>query len=590
MNPLSSYNRASLLKKLSSEEYDLLIIGGGITGGGIALDAASRGMKTVLIEKQDFAAGTSSRSTKLIHGGLRYLKNGEIGLVKKVGRERAIVFRNAHHLVVPEKFLLPLVKHGPFGKFTALLGLWVYDLLAGVIKEERRKIFSKKETLEIEPLLRSDDLKGGCIYYEYRTNDARLTIEIIKTAVKYGADCINYVKAENFLYKDNRVTGVECRDMLAGQNVHFNAGNLNWKNTFTITAKQTVNATGPWIDNIRIVDDSLEGKRLHLTKGVHLVVPGKQLPIKQSVYFNAPNNRNVFAIPHGIVTYIGTTDTDYSGNLEDPPVSRDDADYLINSINLIFPGVKLSISDVISSWAGIRPLIQQEGKLPSEISRKDEIFISQSGLISIAGGKLTGYRKMAKRVVDMVNKNLHATFGFPKVKCKTKNIVICGGEIDVVSNYILEVSNKIYAYGLGKYDAEYLVRAYGKQTDILLEKFYEFITAKTGAVLPDGLASRETASVSNELMRDTVLNRATQLKIQLARAELWFAVNYEATFNLKDFFTRRTGKLYFEIQSIEMLLIPLLQDMKDYLDLTDDECKVQKAEMEKALVECRTFI
>ncbi|MCH8318067.1 MAG: glycerol-3-phosphate dehydrogenase/oxidase, partial [Bacteroidetes bacterium] len=548
MNLLSAYNRASLLQKLSSHEFDLLVIGGGITGAGIALDAASRGFKTALVEKQDFAAGTSSRSTKLIHGGLRYLKKGEIALVKEVSRERAIVYRNAPHLLVPEKILLPLIKNGDYGKFETSLGLWFYDMLAGVKKEERRKMLSKGQTLISEPLLRKDILLGGCLFTEYRTDDARLTIEIIKTAVKYDAACINYCESKDFIYENDKVLGVECDDLLSADRNGILA-----QKTFIIRAKQIINAAGPWVDKIRDNDKALtrtptrnspiaspitsgqagqagQGKRLHLTKGVHLVVNHEKFPVKQAIYFPAltagkdfSNTRMIFAIPRGKATYIGTTDTDYNGSLENPVTNKQDADYLLNSVNYMFPVVNISLSDVVSSWAGIRPLIHQKGKTPSEISRKDEIFISKSGLISIAGGKLSGYRKMAQRVVDLVNRNLQSS-GFTQVKCKTENIVINGGDLlmtneksqktEIAKNYIQQVLEKINGYGLGIYEAEYLVRTYGKQTDIILEKFYEF---KGAPLSPPEGGKQEVLPSTREGFRGALVPT-----LSLARAELWF--------------------------------------------------------------------
>ncbi|MBW8050050.1 MAG: glycerol-3-phosphate dehydrogenase/oxidase [Cytophagales bacterium] len=579
MNLLSAYNRSSLLQKLSSHEFDLLVIGGGITGAGIALDAASRGFKTALVEKQDFAAGTSSRSTKLIHGGLRYLRQGEIALVREVSRERAIVYRNAPHLLVPEKILLPLIKNGDYGKFETSLGLWFYDMVAGVKKEERKKMLPIEQTLKSEPLLRKEILVGGCLFTEYRTDDARLTIEIIKTAVKYGAACINYCEVKDFIYENEVVSGVECDDLLSVDKNSSPAQNI-----FIIKAKQIINAAGPWVDKIRNNDTahtltptrySEQEKRLHLTKGVHLVVNHEKFPVKQAIYFPAltvgkdfANTRMIFAIPRGKATYIGTTDTDYNGSLENPVTNKQDADYLLNSVNYMFPAVKLSLPDVVSSWAGIRPLIHQKGKTPSEISRKDEIFISKSGLISIGGGKLTGYRKMAQRVVDIVNRNLHNSFGFPKVKCKTENIIINGGEIEEVTNYIQQVFEKINTYGLGHYQAEYLVRNYGLQCDFILEKFLELFNNQ--------LSINNNQLIASRLDRDFAA-------AQLARAELWFTVNHESVFRLQDFFIRRTAMLYFDIQSMEKLLEPLLEDMKNYFGWTENESKSENVQIRKII-------
>ncbi len=547
---LSSLNRNILLEKLSSESFDLLVIGGGITGAGIALDGASRGIKTALIEKQDFASGTSSRSTKLIHGGLRYLKNFEFGLVQEVGHEREIAYRNAPHLVIPEKMLLPLVKGGTYGEMATSFGLFVYDMLAGVKMGEWRKMLSKEETLKEEPLLRSDILQGGGLYTEYRTDDARLTLEVIKTAAKSGAVPLNYLEAKNFIYENQKVSGVECEDVFT-------------KKIIRIKAKQVVNAAGPWVDKVRANDHSLSGKRLHLTKGVHIVVSKKRLPLRHSVYFDTEDGRMIFAIPRGNISYIGTTDTDYSGNIENPLVTNEDCNYLLKAAANMFPSVNLSRSDILSSWCGLRPLIHEEGKSPSELSRKDEIFISQSGLISIAGGKLTGYRKMAEKIVQQVGRNLNIF-----VSCKTSAIKICGGEFDFpgqVVKYIDEISEKIKMLNLNKYFAGYLVRTYGKQTDVILEKFSELVS-------------------EGNLKKDINDN-----EIYLAKAELWFGVNNESVQKLQDFFIRRTGRLFFEPASVQKLLYPIANEMKNYFNWDEKKLLGEIKEMEILLKQSVTF-
>ena len=276
----------------------LIIIGGGITGAGIALDAASRGLKTALVEKNDFAFGTSSRSTKLIHGGLRYLKQLEFGLVKEVGSERAVVHRLAPHLVVPEKMLLPLSEKKGLGYWLTSIGLKVYDWLAGVKPEDQRRMLTKLQTLKSEPLLRKDDVKGGAIYAEYRTDDARLTIEIIKAAVTHGADVLSYAEAFDFVYNGDQVAGIKVRDGISGEE-------------FVMHSKVVVSAAGPWVDELREINKSKTGKRLHLTKGVHIVVAHARFPVRQAIYFDVEDGRMIFAIPRGRTTYIGTTDTTY---------------------------------------------------------------------------------------------------------------------------------------------------------------------------------------------------------------------------------------------------------------------------------------
>lgn len=375
MSKYSLKERTRFIEKLQNQQFDILIIGGGITGAGIALDAASRGLKTALVEKKDFASGTSSKSTKLIHGGLRYLKQFDFWLVKEVGSERAIVHQLAPHLVIPEKMLLPIIENGTYGTWLTSIGLKVYDILASVDGDDRRRMLEKKEALEKEPLLPKKILKGAGYYAEYRTDDARLTIENIKTAQQHGAICLNYAEVKDFVYTDQKVSGVNVKDVLS-------------HSEFTIKANLVVNATGPWVDELRVINQSKKGKQLHLTKGVHLVVPYEKFPVKQSVYFDIPDGRMMFAIPRGKITYFGTTDTNYNDNKDDVLTDAADAIYLISAVNNMFPDIHLEMKDIISTWAGLRPLIHEEGKSASELSRKDEIFISDTRLISIAGANL----------------------------------------------------------------------------------------------------------------------------------------------------------------------------------------------------------
>lgn len=510
-NPtFSALDRPQYLAQLQAETYDLLIIGGGITGAGAALDAASRGLKTALVEKVDFGWGTSSRSTKLIHGGLRYLKQFEVGLVREVGRERAVVHRIAPHIVIPEKMLLPIVEGGSLGKTMSSLGLWVYDFLAGVEKDERRKMLSKDETADAEPMLRKDILKGGGLYYEYRTDDARLTIENVKTAVQHGATCLNYVEVTGYTYDANdQVTGVTAQDTLTG-------------NSLEIKAKKVVNATGPWVDKLRAKDlEAVKGKRLHLTKGVHLVVPHHKLPIKQAAYFDVlKDGRMVFAIPRGRITYIGTTDTHYKATIDAPHTTAADVDYVLEATNFMFPGVDLAPSDVISTWAGLRPLIHEDGKSPSELSRKDEVFHSKTGLISIAGGKLTGYRKMAERIVDIVVKSLAQSGGYGHLKpCQTSTLPLLGGRFDsqkAVEQFMIQRIGEARQIEAKPEQIIDLVRKYGTETDAIIEKAFELYPTTSDP------------------------------ELRLHQAELWYAVHHEMTNNLNDYLIRRSGRLYFE--------------------------------------------
>ncbi len=457
-------SRSDTLETLCRDEYDLLIIGGGITGAGSALDAAARGMRVALVEKGDFASGTSSRSTKLIHGGLRYLKQFEIGLVREVGRERAIIHRLAPHLVIPEKMLLPLIEGGTFGRWATSIGLFTYDLLAGVTGDDRYKMLNKEEALQQEPLLPADKLLGAGYYSEYRTDDARLTIEVMKTAARHGAQVINYVQAEDLLYKDGRVAGAHCRDVLTDT-------------TYTIRAKMVVNATGPWSDELRRADGSLGDKHIFQTKGVHIVVHRHDFPVRQAIYFDVPDGRMVFAIPRLNYVYVGTTDTPYHGDLDHIPAEPQDIQYLLDAVNQMFPDILLPKEKVLATWAGVRPLIYEAGKSASEISRKDEIFESESGLLTIAGGKLTGYRAMAEKIIDRVAKRLRRHFNLHFGDCRTKEIPLTPrpfrsvGDVQAFQARITGFLQDQKHVSQPELVAAYLVQNYGRQTEDILQKW-----------------------------------------------------------------------------------------------------------------------
>ena len=520
----SSRNRAADIAKLQTGNTDLIVIGGGITGAGIALDAASRGLKVVLLEKGDFASGTSSKSTKLIHGGLRYLKQFDFWLVKEVGSERAIVHKLAPHLVLPEKMLLPLIEGGSYGKWLTSIGLKVYDILAQVGGDDKRRMLEKKEAMELEPLLPKKGLKGAGYYAEYRTDDSRLTIENLKTALQYGARALNYAEVTDFVYTpEGKVCGVVVQDQISGE-------------TFEIRSSYVISAAGPWVDELRSINRSKKGKRLHLTKGVHLVFPHEKLPVKQSVYFDVPDGRMIFAIPRGKITYVGTTDTNYNSDKDEVHTDFADAIYLISAVNNMFPDIELEMSDIISSWAGLRPLIHEEGKSASELSRKDEIFTSDSGLISIAGGKLTGYRKMAERVVDRIVSQIEEEEEGREVSdCKTEEIPLCGSDFKKfkqVQKYMARVESKLEGDGFGAYDAWYLVTNYGKQTELILENFR-------------GLSDADPYW-------------------RMLKAELLFALEHEMVHNPMDFLIRRTGRLYFDIESV-----------REHLEQVADVCALE---------------
>jgi glycerol-3-phosphate dehydrogenase len=538
----SSRQRCDILLDMEQVEFDLLVIGGGITGAGIALDAQSRGIRTALVEMQDYAAGTSSRSTKLVHGGLRYLKSFEIKMVAEVGKERVIVYENGPHVTRPEWMLLPIYTGGTFGKISTSLGLFVYDFLAGVNKGERRVMLDAKQTLEKEPLLRRDGLRGGGYYVEYRTDDARLTIEVLKRAVQEGAKAVNYAKVESFIYNQGKLSGVIIVDQLTGK-------------PYSVKAKHIVNAAGPWVDKLREKDHSLSGGKLHLTKGVHLVIDGARFPLKQAVYFDTTDGRMIFAIPREGHTYIGTTDTNYKQDIARPRMTEEDRDYLLKAVNHLFEGLDLTPEDVESSWTGLRPLIHQEGKDPSEISRKDEVFYSDSGLISIAGGKLTGYRKMAETIVDVIVKQLYRDDVDIDMACKTKNLPISGGQVGGSSSFAEFVRSKTaegVQLGIQAEEAEALTRRYGSNVDQVFASMDMYGTEAAKYELPLSLFG-----------------------------ELMYTMDYEMVTKPEDFFIRRTSALYFRIDWVRQWMVPVIDCMAQREGWTDEQKEQYSNELQQ---------
>ena len=543
---LSTFNRNLIKKNLRNKEFDVVVIGGGITGAGIALDATQRGMKVALVEMQDFAQGTSSRSTKLVHGGLRYLKQAQIKVVAETGKERAIVYENGPHVTTPEWMLLPMHKGGTFGKFTTNIGLTMYDRLAGVKSHERKKMLSKQATLNKEPLVKKDGLKGGGYYVEYRTDDARLTIEVMKRAAEKGAEVINHTKSTDFVYDaKNKVSGIKVKDMLTGEE-------------YQINAKKVINAAGPWVDEVRKKDYTRNNKQLRLTKGVHVVIDQSKFPLRQAVYFDTEKDgRMIFAIPREGKAYVGTTDTFYNNEKTKPLTNQEDRDYLIDAINYMFPDVHVTDADIESTWAGVRPLILEDGKDPSEISRKDEIWEGKSGLLTIAGGKLTGYRHMALEIVDLLAKRLKQEYGLKFADSKTKNTPISGGDVGGSKNFENYVNRKVQegkALGLSTDVAHNLASKYGSNVDKLFA----------------------IAQLTNE--KD--LNMPLELYVQLV-----YSVQNEMVYKPTDFLIRRTGKLYFDINTVKQYKQAIIDELDKLLNYTAEQKNEFSKEVDEAIEE-----
>jgi glycerol-3-phosphate dehydrogenase len=373
-------------------QYDLVVIGGGITGVGIARDAALRGMKVALFEKGDYASGTSSKSSKMIHGGLRYLEHGEIGLVFESVSERRVQQRVAPHLVRPLPFLIPIYKGVRPGFEIMNVGLWIYDSLALFRAPRMHKAFrGTKAALELEPQLRPDGLRGALEYYDCATDDARLVLENALDAEQLGAACHTYTEVLRFERRaDQRITGVVVRDRLTNK-------------TWTVATKGVVLAAGAWTDEmIRRFEIPMDRPLLRRTKGVHVVLPRERLPLARAITLISPvDGRVMFALPWRDRSVLGTTDTDFAGTADEVAADAADVKYLCDSGNGYFPGANLTPDDVIATWAGLRPLIAAPPNVDeSEISREHEVFTRNDGLVIIAGGKLTTYRRMAREAVN----------------------------------------------------------------------------------------------------------------------------------------------------------------------------------------------
>lgn len=503
----STPKRNAYIKQILESSFDLVVIGGGITGAGIAWDATLRGLKVLLLEQNDFASGTSSKSTKLIHGGLRYLKQLKFKQVYEVGRERAIVHNIARFLVRPEKMLLPIYEKGSLSRIMAALALSVYDMLAGVGKVDSFTYHPKEKTKSLEPLLPLKNLLGSFLYAEYQTDDHRLTWTLIQSALNKEAMCLNYAKVNQIITDENRSIKAVCfEDTLSGE-------------IFEINTSLVVNAAGPWVVDVISLDAFPPQKELLLSKGTHIVLSHAKFPLQQALYFDdIEKKRMIFAIPKGNSTYVGTTDEEYTGDKNEIYSSNTEIDYLIKTLQSVFPQLSINVSDIISTWVGVRPLIKELGKESTEVSRKDEIFISPSGLISIAGGKLTGFRKMAEKVVNLLVKSHFKDKSGLKRRSGTKNTLLDGNSFNSTSDlnsYLVILKEKFIHLGLEPESASIFMKRYGDKMDKMI------------VLLNDKLNVNDNIE-------------------WLLEAEIKYGISHEMVYFPTDFIQRQTGMLWFD--------------------------------------------
>ncbi|MCT1215227.1 type 1 glycerol-3-phosphate oxidase [Latilactobacillus curvatus] len=596
--------RQQVINNLKNEQLDLLVIGGGITGAGVAIQAAASGIKTGLIEMQDFAEGTSSRSTKLVHGGIRYLKTFDVGVVADTVSERAVVQGIAPHIPRPTPMLLPIYDEpeATYDMFSVKIAMDLYDKLAGVTGTQYANYtIDRKEVLQREPGLKSDRLMGAGVYLDFVNNDARLVIENIKEADELGASIASHVKAVGMTYDANgRVNGLKAHDELTDE-------------TFDIHAKLVINTAGPWVDKVNALNTEVKAQEtLRPTKGIHLVVDSSRLSVPQPTYFDSGlhDGRMIFVVPREGKTYFGTTDTDYTGDFKHPRVEQADVDYLLKAINNRYPSVNIALNDIEASWAGLRPLISNNGSSdyngggansgkvseesfnnliktvddyenktaaradvekaisqlrtahaeesvnPSQVSRGSDLKVAENGLITLSGGKITDYRKMAAGALELIRDILKKDFNETVREIDSKKLQVSGGHFDpnnvddTLKFYAKVAMNK----GIDEEDAIDLANRFGSNVSRVVSY------ADQGAA--EGLNLKETIS-------------------------LRYSVNEEMTLTPVDYLLRRTNFILFHNDQLAAIKQPVVDEMARLLNWDDAEKARQTELLDLAIAEAQ---
>ena len=591
--------RQESINYLKNHSVDVLIIGGGITGAGLALQTAASGMTTALVEMQDFAEGTSSRSTKLVHGGIRYLKTFDVEVVSDTVSERANVQKIAPHIPKPNPMLLPIYDepNNTFSLFSLKVAMDLYDNLAHVTGTKYENlVLTKEEVLEVSPHLNQDKLLGGGIYLDFKNNDARLVIENIKKAHEDGAHLLSKTKVIGLIYDDHhKISGVYVEDVLTGE-------------TYDIHAGVVVNTTGPWSDTIRgLSKDQTVTNQMRPTKGVHLVVDYDKLPVTQPVYFDTglSDGRMVFVIPRENKTYFGTTDTDYTGDLMHPTVTQEDVDYLLKVVNNRFPKRDITLEDIEASWAGLRPLLSgnagsdynggskaslsdeslelviqsvkdfeagigskesieqtikkaktssgEKEVSASSVSRGSSLDVTKDGLVTLAGGKISDYRLMAEGALNLIASILKENFGREYHLVDSKRYPVSGGEFDPTKvEEMTEVFTKLaIEQGLSKEEASDLANLYGANINKVLS--YDKVDFM-------GLTKAESMS-------------------------LMYALEEEMTLTPVDYVLRRTNYLLFKRDRLEKIKGSIINAMSQYFEWTQEEVSNYTKELDNAMSE-----
>ncbi|GHO83345.1 glycerol-3-phosphate dehydrogenase/oxidase [Dictyobacter formicarum] len=508
MQPLSSHERTDNLNELANNSFDILVIGGGVTGAGVALDAVSRGYSVALVEKADFASGTSSKSTKLVHGGIRYLPNFDFSLVHEALVERGLLLQNAPFLVDPVAFVLPIYEGDmhPVGMpFTTpkgiglnrLLdaGLWMYDGLAGRRNISRHHHISRQEVLERAPTLVSEGLKEGFIYYDGQTNDARLTMAVLRTAVRSGALVANYAEVTGFEKSQDRITGAIVHDTIGDQQ-------------FTVRARHIVNATGVFSEEVESLAEETPEIQVEPSKGVHLVLSREMLQLGNDaiVLPETEDKRILFIVPWESRAIYGTTDTG-TGDLNHPTASQEDIAYLLKYLNRYLT-VHVTEDDIISTYAGYRPLVKprQKNASTARLSRTHAVIESPSGLVTITGGKLTTYRRMAQDTLDLISRRDSVKPVHP-----TESLPLQGSAAWPLTQH--ELQKRGARLGLSSNIIRHLGHAYGSNTNAVFDLV------------------EQDPSLGQQLISD----------LPYIKAEVIYACRYEMAMKPADILARRTS-------------------------------------------------
>lgn len=497
-------DREAALRRLADETFDVVVVGGGITGAGVALDAASRGLKVALVERRDLASGTSSKSSKLVHGGLRYLQQKEFRLVYQSLAERQRLRNTAPHLVRLLPFLIPIfgkdgIIHPKLRK--ALNGaLWMYDLTGGARIGKLHDQINKDETLAHVPTLKAERTLGAFIYYDAQTDDARLTMTIARSAIDHGAVVVNWCPVLA-ITKDasGKATGVRVQPVASPSGVERDASDA-----IDVRATTVVNAAGVWSDDVRAMDEGTDPNSIRPAKGIHITVPWEKVRNDIACVFPVPKDRrSIFVVPMGGKTYIGTTDTDYDGPIDDPQCTPEDVAYLLNAMNVsISP--PLSETDVLGTWAGLRPLVKSAtSERTADLSRHHKVVTSASGVVSVTGGKLTTYRRMAEDTVDAIAKTSGSR------RCRTKKLKLHGA--DGYDDLVTDVDAAASRLGIPAELVTHLANRHGADTRV----------------------------IAAMVVADPSLGEPLVAGLPYVRAEALHAVRYELARTLDDVLTRR---------------------------------------------------